>query len=306
MPTNSRLGTTLALLMLAVMLPTGCATNAQLASSDKLQITVSITPQEYFVERIGGEHVIVNTMVGAGDEPHTYEPKPEQLKALSRAAAYVRIGVEFEDTWMDRISAGTPGMIIVDTTQGFERMPMAAHHDSQDEELQAEDEHGEGAPDPHVWLSPRLAKIQAKTIHEAMVKLDPKNKDDYDGNLRSFLADIDALDADIRATLAGVEHRRFVVFHPAWGYFARDYGLEMIPIEVGGQEPSASELADVISQAKEAGVKVIFAQPEFSRRAADTIATEISGEVLLISSLAPNWLENLRQVAETFARVLGE
>jgi zinc transport system substrate-binding protein len=160
--------------------------------------------------------------------------------------------------------------------------------------------------DPHIWLSPQLVKVQTQTIYEALVRLDPTHKDVYKANLNSFISDIDALDADIRKTLARVENRKFMVFHPSWGYFARDYGLEMIPIEVGGQEPSAAELAALITEAKEGGIKVVFAQPEFSTRAAETIAREIGGEVLLISPLAPNWLDNLRQVAETFAEVLSK
>jgi len=160
-------------------------------------------------------------------------------------------------------------------------------------------------PDPHIWLSPSLVKIQAQTIFEALVELDPRHEADYRANLESFLGDIDALDAQIREALAGMENRKFMVFHPAWGYFARDYGLEMIPIEVGGQEPSAAELASLIVEAREGGITVIFAQPEFSSRDAETIAGEIGGEVLLISPLAPDWLDNLGRIAKTFAEVLG-
>ena len=101
-----------------------------------------------------------------------------------------------------------------------------------------------------------------------------------------------------------MERRRFLVFHPSWGYFAQEYGLEQIPVEVGGQEPSAAELAKVIALAQEEGIRVVLAQPEFSTQAAETIAREIGGEVLLVSPLAPDWLANMRRVAETFARAL--
>jgi len=114
------------------------------------------------------------------------------------------------------------------------------------------------------------------------------------------------LDADIHAALDGLERREFMVFHPAWGYFAREYGLEMIPIEVGGQEPSAAELAGLVSEALEEGVSVIFVQPEFSARAAETIASESGGQVVTIDSLAEDWAENLRRVAESLAAALGE
>jgi zinc transport system substrate-binding protein len=290
------------LLLIAALL-VGCGQSATPEPTDTLRITVSILPQKYFVQRIGGEYVAVNVMVQPGASPATYEPKPEQLMALSKAAAYVSIGVPFEKAWLGKIASANSEMLMVDTTKGIERMPMAAHHHH------GEEEHHEGEPenpDPHIWLSPTLVKIQAQTIYEALGELDPAHEAEYKSNLESFIADIDELDADICQTLAGVESRKFMVFHPAWGYFARDFGLEMIPIEVGGQEPSAAELSALIAEAKEGGIKVILAQPEFSTRAAETIAGEIGGEVLLISPLALDWLDNLRQVAETFAEVLSK
>lgn len=249
-----------------------------------LEITVSIVPQQYFVERIGGEYVDVNVMVLPGASPATYEPRPEQITALSKAVAYVSIGVPFEDAWLDKIASANAGMLMVDTTQGILRV----------------------GQDPHIWLSPKLARIQAQTIYAALIQLDPDQEAVYRANLDSFLADIDALDTEIRDALAAAENRGFMVFHPSWGYFAHDYDLEMIPIEVGGQEPSAAELAGLIAKAREENIRVIFAQPEFSTRDAETIAMEIGGKVLLVSPLAPDWLDNLRRVADTFAAALSE
>lgn len=274
------------MLLVGLMLLGGCGQGAIQQPSDALGITVSILPQRTFVERIGDEHVQVNVMVLPGESPATYEPSPAQLRALSHADAYVSIGVPFENAWLDRIASANPDMIMVDTTVGIQRMGAREH------------------PDPHIWLSPALVKIQAETIQKALVALDPVHADEYQANLEAFLADIDALDAEIRETLTGVEHEKFMVFHPSWGYFARDYGLEMIPVEVGGQEPSAAELADLITTANEEDIEVVFAQPEFSTEAAETIAEEIGGKVLLISPLAEDWLQNMRQVSQTFARHL--
>jgi len=275
------------ILLLGAILLGGCAQGPIGQSSATLNITVSILPQRTFVQRIGGEHVEVNVMVSPGESPATYEPSPAQLRALSEADAYVSIGVPFEQAWLDRIASGNAEMMMVDTTEGIQRMG------------------GPENPDPHIWLSPRLVKIQAETIYEALAKLDAAHAKDFQDNLNAFLADIDALDAEIRETLAGVEQRSFIVFHPSWGYFARDYGLEMMPIEAGGQEPSAAELAEMIARAREEGIKVIFTQPEFSKEAAETIADEIGGEVLLISPLAEDWVANMRRVADTLARQLG-
>jgi zinc transport system substrate-binding protein len=252
-----------------------------------LTITVSILPQKFFVERIGGERVAVDAMVLPGESPATYEPQPAQLRALSEADAYVSIGVPFERAWLQRIASANSGMLMVDTTEGIDRVGGAEN------------------PDPHIWLSPGLVKTQVRTIYEGLVALDPAHEAVYRANLDAFIAEINALDAGIREALADVERRKFMVLHPSWGYFARDYGLEMIAVEVGGQEPSAAELAELVLRAKRENIQVVFAQPEFSTRAAETIAAEIGGRVLLISPLAEDWLENMRKVAETLAEVLG-
>jgi zinc transport system substrate-binding protein len=274
-------------LLLSPGLLVGCGAGTAPESDAVLMVTVSILPQRFFVERIGGEWVEADVMVLPGDSPATYEPEPAQLKALSEADAYFSIGVPFEGAWLDRIASANRRMLMVDTAEGIDRVGSADN------------------PDPHIWLSPRLVKIQARTIHEALVALDPAHEDVYRANLDAFTAEIDELDADIRAALADVEQRKFIVFHPSWGYFASDYGLEMISVEVGGQEPSAAELAKLIVQAKRENIRVVFAQPEFSTSAAETIAAEIGGRVLLISPLAEDWLDNIRKVAETFAEVLG-
>ncbi|MFP4395526.1 MAG: metal ABC transporter solute-binding protein, Zn/Mn family [Anaerolineales bacterium] len=286
----------------------GCG-RATSGDEGELTLMVSIMPRKYFVERIGGERVMVNVMVEPGADPHTYEPQPDQMRALSAAAAYSSIGVDFEAVWLDKIAAANKEMRMVDILRDIERRPMAAHHhdeaDEHDEHHEHDDESAaEGALDPHVWTSPALVKSQAEVIYEAQAALDPAHQAEYEANLAAFLADIETLERDIHATLENVEHRKLMVFHPSWGYFADDFGLEQIPVEVGGQEPSARELTQVIATAREEQIKMIFAQPEFSTAAAETLAREIDGEVLLITPLAYDWLENMRQVAETFAEAL--
>lgn len=263
----------------------GPVPTATVAAELPLKVTVSIAPQKYFVERIGGDRVDVSVMVEPGFNPATYEPKPGQISALSETQLYIRIRVPFEDAWIERIRAANEEMVIVDQSEGVERID---------------------GTDPHIWLSPRLVKIQARTICSALTETDPGDEAFYQGNLDALLADLDRLDAEIRDTLSGLRSRKFMVFHPAWAYFARDYNLEMIPVQIGGSDPSAAEMAQIIRTARENNIKVIFAQPEFSTESAEAIAAEIGGEVLLISPLAPDWLHNLRMVAHTFADVLAE
>jgi zinc transport system substrate-binding protein len=318
----------LAITVLLIVVALGCSPQTAPAESEPpLQIVVSVLPQQYFVERIAGEHAAVTVMVPPGASPHTYEPRPEQMRALSRADAYMAVGVTFEDVWMDRITEANPDMLIVDTAEGIERMMIDAHthddddhdddyddvhldndHDDDDDDVHLDDDHDdedhEQEPDPHVWVSPRLVKVQAQHIYRALVRIDPEREAEYAANLEAFLADIDALDAEIRQALAGIENRKFIVFHPAWGYFAAEYDLEQIPIEVGGVEPGAATLAEIIRTARENDIRVILAQPEFSTEAAQTIAREINGGVQLVSPLEADWLNNMRDVARIFAEVL--
>ncbi|MEM8778912.1 MAG: zinc ABC transporter substrate-binding protein [Cyanobacteria bacterium P01_G01_bin.49] len=308
-------------LLLGINLVTGCSppkpptneTNtdenaATVADEEKLDITVSVIPQEYFVKKIGGDRVNVNVMVQSGSEPHTYEPKPQQLQALSDAEAYIGIGIPFETTWMSRITQANPQMLTIDSTEGIERLTMVAHdhhHDHDHHDHQETEHSSETTLDPHVWLSPSLVKIQAQNIYEALVKIDPKHQAEYQTNLKQFLQEIEQLDAKIKENLAGIEQRKFIVFHPAWGYFAEEYNLTQIPVEVGGQEPSAAELSALIKEAKKENIDVIFAQPEFNSQSAKTIAKEIDGKVLLISPLAADWSNNLLNVSQAFAKALN-
>lgn len=300
-------GVVIVALMMSLLL-VGCARSSSQEGEGvppDLQVTVSIAPQVYFVERVGGEHVAVEVMVEPGQSPHTYEPKPEQLVALSQSDAYFSIGAFFEDAWLERIAAANPDMRVVDTTVGIPRRPIEAHgHEGGDGGHGSADE-GRHL-DPHIWLSPRLAKIQVRHIVEALTELDPEHAPEYRDNLVAFEAEIDALDAEIRETLAGVAPAKFLVFHPSWGYFADEYGLEMVAIEVEGQEPSAAELAELIAMARAEGIRIVFAQPGLSTRTAEVIAEEIGGRVVLIDPLAYDWAENLRQVARTLAETLGE
>jgi zinc transport system substrate-binding protein len=300
------------ILLLATAI-TSCA-SGQEATSDGLQVTVSIVPEKYFVERVGGEHVAVNVMVGPGESPHTYEPKTSQMTALSESNLYFSIGVEFEDAWMERIAAANSDMEIIDISANLDKMAMTSehHHEGEEsseeahEEEHEEEHHEEGNLDPHVWTSPENAKVMSETIYEALAEADPAHADEFQANLESFIEDIDKLEAEIESGLANIESTKFIVFHPAWGYFARDFGLEQIAIEIEGSEPSAQELAGIIDEAIEEDAQVVFAQPEFSTKTAEYIASEINGRVILISPLAENWLENLQIVADSFAEALGD
>jgi len=270
------------------------------ASEAALSVFVSILPQAYFVERIGGERVQAETMVEPGQEPHTFEPTPKQLARLAEADVYFRIGVEFENSLMPRIQSTMKELRVVDCREGV-RLRETEEHDRKEQHREGtehdDDEH-EGA-DPHIWLSVRNAVQIAGTMREALLELDPGGTDAYESGYRALVEDLEALDRRIASILEPVKGEPFLVFHPAFGYFADDYGLEQIAVQTGGTEPSARELARLIEKAGEEGVRVIFVQPQFSRRSAETVASEIGGAVVPIDPLARDYIENLERMART-------
>ncbi|WP_457596934.1 metal ABC transporter solute-binding protein, Zn/Mn family [Hydrogenimonas sp.] len=264
----------------------------------KVEVAVSIVPERYFVERIAGDLAEVTVMVPPGASPATYEPKPSQMRALSRAALYLAIGVPFERSWLPRFHAQNPAMRIVDVTRGIRKVPMAGHHHH------GEVEHGQAhrALDPHVWLSPPLAKTIARNIADALIAADPAHEAAYEKGLKRLLATIEATHRKLQAILTPCRGAAMMVFHPSWGYFARTYGLKQIPIEIEGKEPKAKELVHLMKEARANGVTTIFIQPQFARRAAETIARQIGAKVLVADPMAEDWPSNLMGLAEKICK----
>lgn len=287
------------------------------SAGDKVPVFVSIAPQKYFIQKIGKERVSVQVMVQPGANPATYEPKPRQMADLSKTQVYFAIGVPFEDIWLARISAANPEMKVVRTDREIARMPMAAHHhyDEEEEHPSAgghhahDDDHSPSHAnphglDPHIWLSPPLVKIQIRSVLSALKAIDPMHQDAFEANYRQFVAEIDRLDGSLRQIFEGRRGLRFIVFHPAWGYFARAYGIEQVPIEIEGKAPKPAQLKELIDHAKEAGIKVVFVQPQFSTKSAQLIAKEIGGQVAFADPLAADWAANLKAVAGKFKAAL--
>jgi len=300
MPTHVRVLKTKAFLVLIIVGFTQPALSAQ-----RLPVFVSIVPQKTFVQQIGRDRVDVQVMVQPGASPHTYEPKPRQMVALSRAKLYFAIGVAFEKTLLHKITVANPAMKVVPMDRGIEKIPMAAEHRGDEDQGHNEAHHPEnGGLDPHIWLSPPLVKLQAGLILHALLEIDPAHRSAYEANYRRFLSQVDELDAELKALFAGKQGLHFMVFHPAWGYFARAYGLEQVPVEIEGKTPKPAELKALIDHAKEKGIKVIFVQPQFSTKSAALIAREIGGQVVFADPLAEDWSANLREVGDKFKAAL--
>ncbi|WP_368031358.1 zinc ABC transporter substrate-binding protein [Arcobacter sp. s6] len=292
------------------------------------QITVSILPQKYFVEKITKDKFEVNVMVQPGASPHTYEPKTSQMKALAASKVYFATGVSFEHVWLDKFKKNAKDTLFVDLSNGIEKLAMGKHEHHEDEAEEHEheghddhkghekhddhdkhgheakdnhDAHDEDGLDPHIWLDPILVKIQAKNIYETMLKIDAQNGDFYKENYEQFLKELDELDANLKTILTPFKDKAFMVFHPSWGYFAKRYDLEQIPIELQGKEPKPNELVDLIKDAKEHDIKIVFVSPQFSQKSAKTISQNINAKVATINPMVENWSEGLILTAKEIA-----
>ncbi len=280
---------------LLMILKTGVSVPAEL-----LHVTVSIAPQRYFVEKIGGEFVDVNIMVPPGADPHTYEPKPRQVVGLSKSILFFAIGLQFETSWLGRFRGVNQEIKIVHTDEGIEKLP--SHHETA---TRGSHSHEEYLFDPHIWLSPRLVMKQAERILDALVETDPAHADAYRLNYTRFIEELESLDRYIQSVFQSSKgQRRFLVFHPSWGYFARDYGLEQIAIEIDGKEPKPVELVGIFDTAKKLGIRVIFVQPQFSVKSARMIADAIGGTIVYADDLSEEWDDNLRKTAQQFKAAL--
>jgi len=270
-------------------------------SAQPISVFVSVIPLETFVSRIGGDHVRVRALVQSGQDPHSYEPTARQIAALSDADLYVRIGVGFELAWMPRLMAANSGMRVLDARDGIELRPEDENHHHGHHHHDHGQHQDSGDADPHIWTSPRRVKIMGARIRDALSELAPEHALDFATNFDRFAADLDALDSAIRERLSGVENRRFMVYHPAWGYFADDYQLVQVAIEREGKEPGARALAGLIDQARRDGIRVIFTEPQFNSASAEQVAQAIGAQVVVIDPLASNYFENLQRVADVIA-----
>ncbi len=266
---------------------------ASTVSAQPLSVFVSILPQQYLLERIGGEQLAIQVLVKPGYSPATYEPLPAQLQALNQSAVYFSVGhLGFEQAWVKKIKALNPDLQVINTDMDISLARMqaqATHHD----------DHAH-LYDPHVWLDPMFAIAMAKQMTTVLSDLDPKNQSLYQQGLAALSKDLQQLHQELKQLFSGLENRRFMVFHPAWGYFAQRYQLEQIALAPIGKTPGPQSLMKVIDIAKQQNIKVIFVQKQFSQHMAKTVAKSIDGTVIAVDPLASSYIDNLKAVAALF------
>jgi len=263
-------------------------------TSEKIEVFVSIPPQKWLCEQLGRDQVITHLLIAKGQEPHAFEPSPRQIQALSKSSLFFTAGLEFEQEITRRLQTGSPHLQLIDTSKNIDKIPMkgAGHGDKE-------------VLDPHVWLSPQNLKSMAMVMAVALAHEDPDNKPVYEKNLEKLNGQLDDLDRAIAKELSAFQGASFFVFHPAFGYFAHQYHLQQVAVETGGKSPTPKQLFALIGKAKADGIKVIFVQPQFDPRSAESMARAIGGKVVPLDPLAENSVENMRIMAVKIAAALG-
>ncbi len=264
------------------------ASSQESSDNGKIGVIVSVAPEAEFVKAVGGDKVNVVVMVPPGANPHTYEALPQQLREISKAEMYVEVGtpLEFELNYMDKIKSANPDMLIVNSSTGVSLIPNTAEHE-------------EGS-DPHIWVSPKNAKIMVENIYQGLVQVDPANKGYYMKNRNNYLQQLDKVDKNLTKSLKGKENSSILVYHPAWAYLCKDYHLQQISIESGGKEPTPHEITSIVDLARKNNIKVVFVEPQYNPSSAEIIASEIGGNVVSVDDLGENYIENMKKIEESF------
>lgn len=284
-----------ALLILSVFM-NSCTGNSNLGTNKNgiIKVSVSIMPQAFIVKRIGGEHVSVNVMVPPASSPETYEPGPKRMAELRDSDIYFSIGMPFELTSIDKVKNEYSNVKFVDMHNGITMNDMESHHGHNSV---VENEIAGEIKDPHVWLDPvALIQMSQNTVNE-FIKLDPKNRDEYIENHLKLTKELQLLNDEMADLFKDSGKKAFIIYHPAWGYFANRYRLRQIPVEIEGKEPSASEMAELTDIIKKHRIKHIFMQTQVPETVLRSISAETGARIEMLDPLKENVIENIRESA---------
>ena len=261
--------------------------NAQENAADEINVATTIAPLAEFVRAVGGDRVAVTVVVPPGAEPHTFEPTPSLMVDMSKADLYVMNGAGLE-FWIDRLLQANKDMTVIDSSKSIDLIS------------ESEDE-----MDPHIWISLKNAAVQVQNVCSGLIQVDPANKDYYSQNRDSYLEQLKALDEELNSSFTASKKKIFVVHHPAWTYFARDYALEQVPLMENEKEPGPKYLSQVIDLARQNNITTVFIEPEFNPKSAEVIAKEMNASITTLDPLAADYLNNMRYAGRAIASSLN-
>lgn len=279
---------------------------SSLASASKLNVAVTLQPYAKIVEEIGGDRVSVISMIPPNADPHSYEPKPGVLKTFSKADLYLSDSSGLDQVWLPRFLSVNKKIEMVYISSGVSWMQESEdhhhghhhdHHHHGEDHHENKHKHEENASlDPHLWTSPKQVIKLAENVLSALIKKDAASKSYYESRYQLFIEKWTSIDQFVEKTVSQIPEKRriFIVFHPSYGYLARDYGLIQRAIEVEGKEPKPQDLKALILEAKKNDIHAIFVQPQFSKRSAESIAKQLNAVVVSTDPLAYDIEKNLR------------
>ncbi|HKW86191.1 MAG TPA: metal ABC transporter substrate-binding protein [Nitrospiraceae bacterium] len=252
--------------------------------TEPLNVVVTIPVLKDFAEQIGGPHVRVVSLMSGLESEHTYSPKPSDLVAIRKARVLLEVGVGLE-VWVSSLvkNSGNAGLLVVTTSKGIALIRNHEQHDGVTETPLDRPHSG----NPHVWLDPENAKIMMRHITEAFIKVDQGHASDYRNNQAAYLRQLDQVQAELTERLRSIADRRVVVYHPAWPYFARRFGIKIAGEIVlqPGAEPSAHHLQTLITRIRNEHIKVIVSEPQLNQKIPEVLARETGARVVVLTPL---------------------
>jgi zinc transport system substrate-binding protein len=259
-------------------------------------VSVSILPQKYFVDQISGNILKVNVLVPPGSSPHNYSILPSQMKDLAKSKAWLQIGLlTFEDALKDKLADMNKNLAMVNCSEGI--VPIAGSECKEEGHEHAANE----AFDPHIWLAPLESKIIAQNTLKALKAGFPQHATDFETNYNRLIARIDSISAVIDQSLAPLKNRNILIFHPALAYYARQFNLKQVALELDGKEPSPRHMKEIVDLAHDQDIHIIFIQKEFDSSFALQLSREIDGKVIIIDPLDYNWEKQIMDITEKIA-----
>jgi zinc transport system substrate-binding protein len=295
------------LLIITLVFTVGCSADTEEINQENdktMNIIVSIQPQKTFVEKVVGDLANVNVVIPQGYSPANYQPSPKEIQDISDGDVYFSIGVESEKAFIiPKLKDLNEEIILVNlqkkVMENHEPLFIGEGHENHDDH-----DHEEGEVDPHIWLSPKRVVTIIEVIRDYMIEIDSSNKDIYNKNANEYIKQLQELDEELENTFSQLKTKAFIIYHPAFSYFADDYNLDMVTIEEDGKEATAVRIQNVVDFAKENNIKVVFYQEEFDSSQAKIIAQEIGGEVVEVAPLSGDYIENMNEIKNKFKKVL--
>jgi zinc transport system substrate-binding protein len=270
----------------------------QKPNNNQAMVSVSILPQKYFVDQIAGNLLQVNVLVPPGSSPHNYEILPSQMKDLAHSKAWLQVGLlSFEDALKQKLSSMNKDVVMVNCSEGINPI-----EGSKDEHEEAGNAHAHSETyDPHLWLAPAESKIIALNTLKALKTAFPEHTREFETNYTRFSTKIDSLTLVISQKLSNLNNRNILIFHPALAYYARQFNLKQVALEMDGKEPSPRHMKEIVDLAHAQNIHVIFIQKEFDVAFARQLASEINGQVVVIDPLDYNWESQLMDITKKIA-----